>query len=124
MGYRVVGEPAPALDPSTLFAAGSLYSTVEDLYRWDQALYTPRLLPPPLLNAMWTPYATNYGYGWQIDSAFGQRRIGHPGLIDGFGTLIERYPDTRVTIIILSNMSAADVHGIGDYIASLVFGGS
>jgi CubicO group peptidase (beta-lactamase class C family) len=122
-GYRAAGEPAPALDPSTLFAAGSLYSTVEDLYRWDQALYTTRVLPQPLLDTMWTPYANSYGYGWRIESAFGHRRIDHPGLIDGFETLIARYPDDRVTIIVLSNMSAGDVNGIGDYIASLVFGG-
>src|SRR5262245_53766625 len=55
IGYRIPNELAPALDTSTLFAAGSLYSTVEDMYRWDQALYTTKLLPKPLLDAMWTP---------------------------------------------------------------------
>jgi CubicO group peptidase (beta-lactamase class C family) len=123
IGYRVFGEPAPALDPSTLFSAGSLYSTVEDLYRWDQALYTTRLLPQPLLDAMWTPHMNNYGYGWMIDSAFGRRRIDHPGLIDGFQTMIARYPDDRVTVIVLSNMTGADVDGVSYYLASLVFGG-
>jgi CubicO group peptidase (beta-lactamase class C family) len=123
-GYRVAGEPAPLLDPSTLFAAGSIYSTVEDMYRWDQALYTTRLLPQALLDAMWTPQSNNYGYGWKIDSAFGRRRIGHPGLIDGFQTSIERFPDDRVTVIVLSNMSGADVDGISYYLASLVFGSS
>jgi CubicO group peptidase (beta-lactamase class C family) len=122
VGYRVVGEPAPPLDPTTLYSAGGLYSTVEDMYRWDQALYTTQLLPAPLLAEMWTPHAGNYGYGWRIDSVFGRRRIGHPGLMDGFQTMIARYPDDRVTIIVLSNMTGADVDGVSYYLASLVFG--
>jgi CubicO group peptidase (beta-lactamase class C family) len=124
IGYRVFGEPAPALDPTTLFSAGGLYSTVEDMYRWDQALYTTQLLPAPLLAEMWTPHAENYGYGWRIDSAFGRLRIGHPGLIDGFQAVIARYPNDRVTVIVLSNMTGADVDGISYYIASMIFAGS
>ena len=122
-GYRVFGELAPPLDPSTLFGAGALYSTVEDMYRWDQALYAGRLLPQALLDQMWTPRQSSYGYGWRIDSAFGRRRITHPGLIDGFQTSIARFPDERVTVIVLSNMSGGDVDGVSYFISSLVFGG-
>jgi len=121
LGYQSDGEPAPFLDASTLFSAGSLYSTVEDMYRWDQALYTTNLLPQPLLDEMWTPYLNEYGYGWQITNAGGHRQISHPGLIDGFATAIARFPDDRVTVIVLSNMSSADAPGISDYLASLVF---
>jgi CubicO group peptidase (beta-lactamase class C family) len=120
IGYRVAGELAPALDTSTLFAAGSLYSTVEDLYRWDQALYTTKLLPKPLLDAMWTPFMRDYGYGWWIATFNGHREISHPGLIDGFATLYARYPDDQVTVIVLSNISATDAPSISNYIATLV----
>ena len=122
-GYLSSGEPAPFLDASTLFSAGSLYSTAEDMYRWDQALYTTVLLPQPLLDQIWTPYMNNYGYGWQIANLYGHREISHPGLIDGFATSIARFPDERVTIIVLSNMSSADTTSISNYLASLVFGG-
>jgi CubicO group peptidase (beta-lactamase class C family) len=122
IGYRVFGEPAPSLDPTTLFSAGGLYSTVEDMYRWDQALYTDQLLPAPLLAEMWAPHAENYGYGWRVDSAFGRVRISHPGLIDGFQTMIARYPTDHMTVIVLSNMTGADVDGVSYYIASMVFG--
>jgi CubicO group peptidase (beta-lactamase class C family) len=120
LGYRVPGELAPALDASTLFSAGSLYSTVEDMYRWDQALYTTKLLPKPLLDAMWTPFLSDYGYGWWIASFNGHREISHPGLIDGFATTIARYPDDQVTVIVLGNMSGADAPSISNYIATLV----
>jgi CubicO group peptidase (beta-lactamase class C family) len=121
LGYRVPGELAPALDTSTLFAAGSLYSTVDDMYRWDQALYTTKLVPKPLLDAMWTPFMRDYGYGWWIATFNGHHEISHPGLIDGFATSIARYPDDQVTVIVLSNMSGADASSISNYIATMVF---
>jgi CubicO group peptidase (beta-lactamase class C family) len=123
VGYRRVGAPAPPLDPSTLFAAGALYSTVEDLYRWDQALYTDALLPAVLRSQMFTPFLRDYAFGWQVDRPSDRLRISHPGLIDGFATYIARYPDDYVTVIVLSNLDSADATGIGDYLASLVLGG-
>jgi CubicO group peptidase (beta-lactamase class C family) len=120
IGYESPGVPSPALDPSTLFAAGDLYSTVEDLYRWDQALYTDRLLPRALLDTMFTPTLGGYGYGWQIAQAGGPRTLRHPGRMDGFETYLARYPDDRLTVIVLSNLSGVDAAGIGDYLATLV----
>ena len=48
------------------YAAGSLYSTVEDLYLWDQALYTDKLLSPQLKELMYKPGMNNYAYGWDV----------------------------------------------------------
>jgi CubicO group peptidase (beta-lactamase class C family) len=121
VGYRIMNEPAPVVEPSNLFAAGELYSTSQDLYRWDQALYTNQLLPQSQLLEMWTPVAGDYGYGWKIDAVVGHRKIGHTGLMDGFASAIARYPDDHMTVIVLCNMSGADVEGISDYIATLVF---
>jgi CubicO group peptidase (beta-lactamase class C family) len=121
VGYSSPGAPAPPLDPSTLFAAGSIYSTVEDLYRWDQALYTDALLPAALRSQMFTPFLRDYAFGWKVDRPGDRLRISHPGLIDGFATYIARYPDDHVTVIVLSNLDSSDAAGIGDYLASLVF---
>ncbi len=52
---------APYLDMALPYAAGSLYSTVEDLYKWDQALYTDKLLPNDLKQKLFTPNLENYG---------------------------------------------------------------
>jgi CubicO group peptidase (beta-lactamase class C family) len=122
VGYGSVGAPAPPLDTSTLFSAGALYSTVEDMYRWDQALSSDVLLPAALRSEMFTPFLRDYAFGWRVDRPGDRLRISHPGLIDGFATYIARYPDDHVTVIVLSNLDSADAAGIGDYLASLVFG--
>jgi len=123
VGYSSVGTPAAPLDTSTLFSAGSVYSTVEDMYRWDQALSSDVLLPAALRSQMFTPFLRDYAFGWKVDRPGDRLRISHPGLIDGFATYIARYPDDHVTVIVLGNLDSADAAGIGDYLASLVFGG-
>jgi CubicO group peptidase (beta-lactamase class C family) len=122
-GYSTFTDKAAFLDTSTLFACGSLYSTVEDMYRWDQALYTDALLPENVRNQMFTPFLNDYGYGWKVTRPNNHLLINHSGLIDGFSTYIGRYPEDRVTVIVLGNMSSADSVGIGKYLASLVIGG-
>jgi CubicO group peptidase (beta-lactamase class C family) len=122
VGYSSVGAPAPPLDTSTLFSAGAIYSTVEDMYRWDQALYTDVLLPAALRSQMFTPFLRDYAFGWKVDRPGDRLRISHPGMIDGFATYIARYPDDRATVIVLGNLDSADAARIGDYLASLVLG--
>jgi CubicO group peptidase (beta-lactamase class C family) len=122
VGYSSFADKAPPLDTSTLYSAGAIYSTAEDLYRWDQALYTNALLPEKLRSQMFTPLLNDYGYGWKIGHPGGRLEISHPGLIDGFAASIARYPAERVTVIVLSNMDAADVVGISNYLAALALG--
>jgi CubicO group peptidase (beta-lactamase class C family) len=101
-------------DMSIPYAAGALYSTIEDLYRWDQVLYTEQLLPQKALDDMFTAHASvseggaGYGYGWMIGGAFSPRNIFHGGSIDGYTSLIDRYPDDKVTVIILTNQGNLD----------------
>ena len=59
-------ENSPYLDMSLPYAAGALYSTVEDLYLWDQALYTEKLLSQKYKDIMFTPHLSNYAYGWGV----------------------------------------------------------
>jgi CubicO group peptidase (beta-lactamase class C family) len=54
------------MDPSWSFAAGAMYSTVEDLQKFNQALASGALLPSETLERMWQPVKGTYGYGWQI----------------------------------------------------------
>jgi CubicO group peptidase (beta-lactamase class C family) len=102
---------APYLDMSLPYAAGSLYSTVEDLFLWDQALYTDRLLSEQSKAVMYKPYLQNYAYGWVITKAkLGSgpetvTSIGHNGGINGFNTLLVRYPEQRNLIVLLDNTS-------------------
>lgn len=106
-GYR----NASYLDMSLPYAAGSLYSTVEDLYLWDQALYTDRVLSAQSKDLMHKPNLDNYAYGWQIAKAklgTGMETaaaIKHGGGINGFNTMIGRYPAQKNLIVLLDNTS-------------------
>ena len=100
---------APYLDMSIPYAAGSLYSTVEDLYLWDQALYTDKLISAKSKELMYTPFLEKYAYGWAVaDASFKQNdqpipQIAHNGGINGFSTVIVRFPREKNLIILLDN---------------------
>jgi len=119
-GYNKNGTSytnANYIDMSVPFAAGAIYSTVEDLYLWDQALYTEKLLPKKYLDLLFEEHIpsgrSHYGYGWDIGSMLigstdlPVETIGHSGGINGFNTLITRIPADRSSIVLLSNTGGA-----------------
>jgi CubicO group peptidase (beta-lactamase class C family) len=105
----------------TPHAAGALYSTVEDLFRWDRALDAKRLVSAESLGAMFTPGQGNYGYGWFVHTESGRSTIEHGGGIAGFVTYIARYPEAKAVIIVLSNLENARPGKIGNELASMLF---
>jgi CubicO group peptidase (beta-lactamase class C family) len=105
---------APFLHSSFAYAAGGIYSTLEDLLLWDQQLFTFQLLSSPSVNKMHQRYCfTNaeqsmgYGYGLNIEflSDHGQfiKHIWHRGGTDGFSCLYSRYLEINTTLVILTN---------------------
>lgn len=124
-GYTMDGDQlvnADFIDMSIPHAAGALYSTVDDLHKWDRALYTDQLLNESLRQRMFTPGKGDYGYGWIIDEAHGRKRIHHSGGINGFVTNVSRFPNQDVAIVALSNFMHAPMPTISDDLASIVFG--
>ena len=124
-GYaRQAGETVNAayMDMTIPFAAGALYSTTEDLLRWDQALYTDTLVSQKSLDEIFTPYKGGYGYGWSIGKRFDRQAIAHGGGIYGFATHIDRFPADRVTVIVLSNVEGASAGRMANDLAAIVFG--
>jgi CubicO group peptidase (beta-lactamase class C family) len=131
-GYRPVLDGyvnAAYLDMSIPFSAGALYSTVEDLYVWDQALYTDKLLAPQSKERMFQPGRGNYGYGWFIDPATipgldrKVPRIAHGGGINGFATLLTRLTGERHLIVLLSNTPGRSrLSQINDGIMAILYG--
>lgn len=106
------------LDMSIPYAAGSLYSTVEDLYLWDQALYTTTLLPQKYMDLFFTPYIaafgnSQYAYGWGVGKeVIGNTTdsitvISHGGGINGFNTNISRSPSNKSLVVLLNNTGGA-----------------
>jgi len=111
-GYRFKdGKPENAgyVDASVPFAAGGIYSTVRDLYQWNEALATGRLLSADSRRQMFTRYpeaagyGAHYGYGVVIAEKFGQPLYYHGGGISGFTSAIQRYPKSNICVIVLSN---------------------
>ena len=109
---------APYLDMSIPYAAGSMYSTVEDLYRWDQALYTDKLLSAKSKATMFTPFLDKYAYGWGVSNAkIGELKdsllvIQHTGGINGFNTIISRIPKDKQLVILLNNTGGGPLNDI------------
>jgi CubicO group peptidase (beta-lactamase class C family) len=117
---------APGWDVSQRYAAGGWYSTVGDLYKWDQAIYTDQLVSKETLTTIFTsmvptPDRGAYGYGWFISQQSGHRVIWHDGNMPGFISQITRYPDDQVTIIVLTNVRNEDPYQITNALADMVF---
>jgi CubicO group peptidase (beta-lactamase class C family) len=122
VGYTSFTAKSGFLDASTLYAAGGLYSTVEDMWLWAQALGSERLVPLALEQQMFTPAHLGYGFGWKIDRPGDRLRYSHAGNMTGVANFMAHYPEQRVTVIVLSNVEYTDAEGINNYIASMVFG--
>ena len=118
---------APPLDMQQPYSAGAMYSTVEDLLKWDQALYTSRPLPESAKSVMWTPFLNDYAYGWIVaprdPKLFGgHQRILHGGGINGFSAMIIRVPEAKLTFIVLSNNETANTGAIARDLGAIYFG--
>jgi CubicO group peptidase (beta-lactamase class C family) len=124
-GYAKHGdtlENAPPIDPSVAYAAGALYSTVEDFKTWDDALYTERLVSRAALDDMFTPRMGVSGYGWAIGTLFNRRMEHHNGEISGFVSNIARFPEQHVLVVVLGNREGVQVDNITRDLAAITFG--
>jgi len=130
--HRAAGyEPAKGslanasyLDMTIPHAAGSLYSTVEDLHRWSRALDSRKLLPEAAYAKMFTPGKGNYGYGWIIAKEHGREHFGHGGGINGFTTTISRYPSEQLCIVVLCNVVTSNPGQVSRDLAAIALGES
>lgn len=119
------------LDMSVCYAAGGLYSTIGDLWTWDQALRDKKLLRGELEQAMFTPGLATYGFGWNIEvpepgadgtPAAGGPIIFHTGGMPGVSTLIWRAPDRGRCVIVLGNSSGTANGAIQQGIVAILDG--
>jgi len=95
---------------------------VEDLYKWDQALYTEQLLPKEAFRRMFTPFKDDYAFGWFVRKIDGREVIGHAGGINGFATDIKRVPSTKTVAIALSNVLPSQPGKLTDDLLAIVDG--
>jgi CubicO group peptidase (beta-lactamase class C family) len=110
---------------SSVLGDGGIYSSVTDLYQWDQALYTEKLVSRKMLELAFTPGPatdlpkTTYGFGWFIGRYRDTTELWHSGNSFGFTTRIVRFPERKFTVIILTNRTEARLaslpHRIADW---------
>ena len=95
-GYTSIKADTPVasiiVDSTISYASGALYSTINDLYKWERSIYTEKILSQDTWKRVFTPDKNKYGYGWGIDSFYNKEVMGHGGDIPGFSSYILRVP--------------------------------
>ncbi len=113
VGYRPSAHGPVAVESyavSSLIGAGNLDSSARDLIRWTEALHGGKVISSASLTEMTTPFLSDYGYGLQIDTEDGALDISHNGTVDGFFSFLDYIPQTKTTVVILSNLVGEGNH--------------
>ena len=128
IGYDVLNDSARQVaaitDSTGPFGAGSIYSTVQDMYQWHLGLQANKIVNKNWMDKAYTPCALhNYGYGWQIDSVYGKKMVSHSGSISGFGSNFARIPEDDICVVLFSNKSGstAEVMYITDKLLAVLY---
>jgi CubicO group peptidase (beta-lactamase class C family) len=132
IAHRAAGYTSSAAGPvnadyvhmSVPHAAGALYSTTEDLLRWEQGLFSGKLISATSLAKMTTPFKSDYAFGVMVQTAGGRKVIQHGGGIEGFNTFLAYYPDTKLTVAVLANLNGQAPNQIAATLADLAHGGT
>jgi CubicO group peptidase (beta-lactamase class C family) len=126
-------EFADQSSTSAVLGDGGIYSSVEDLAKWDKALEEHTLLSAKEMQPAVTPVRVpggvelpdgapaEYGFGWFVNSYKGHRRMWHYGDTSGFHTTIQRFPEDHLTIVILANRTDLDPAKLALQVADLYF---
>jgi CubicO group peptidase (beta-lactamase class C family) len=126
-GYEP-GDKGPTnagyIDMSIPLSAGALYSTTEDLLRWEQGLMGGKLLSAASLQKMTTPFKSDYAFGLGVRTANGHKVIEHGGGIEGFNTFLAYYPEDKLTVVVLANLSGRAPEDIAGKLAAVAHGES
>jgi CubicO group peptidase (beta-lactamase class C family) len=110
--YRATNQRYEQIDYSpfnAIYGEDNVVSTLNDFYKWDQALYTEKLVRAATLQLAFTRATLNdssrsdYGFGWRVGPVLGVPAVGHAGSWLGFRTFILRFPEKRTTIVVLAN---------------------
>ena len=130
-GYSRRGDRFVRTDQSPTSAVlgdGGIYTSVADLVRWDHALESHALLSADARKLSWTPFVlsdgepTQYGFGWFVDQDRGRTRLTHNGETRGFTNAIIRYPDERLSVIVLTNRTDSAPWDVAQKIADVWLG--
>ena len=112
---------------SAVLGDGGIYTSLNDMFRWDQSLYVDTLIPFEILNEAFTSgeissgEKTGYGFGWRMDTYLYRNRAHHTGSTRGFRNVFMRFPDQKISILILTNRNSGRPINIAEKIADYLF---
>jgi CubicO group peptidase (beta-lactamase class C family) len=115
-------ENAGFVNMSVPLSAGGLYSTTEDLLRWEQGLFGGKLLSPASLAKMTTPFKQDYAFGLGVSTQDGHKAITHDGGIQGFNTSMTYYPDDKLVVAVLANLNGPVAGQISSALGKVALG--
>jgi CubicO group peptidase (beta-lactamase class C family) len=130
-GYFTLGSPAPPTNGSQAFSATGIYSTTDDIARWDRSFGAYLVAPPATVKKAFTPQApcppggclhlpsSAYAFGWMLDRLNGHRLIYHPGLLQGYAASNMYLPYDDIEVVVLSNVEDTDTNGIARHLATM-----
>jgi CubicO group peptidase (beta-lactamase class C family) len=133
-GYFTLGSPAPPINGSEAFSATGIYSTVDDIVRWDRSLGAYLVAPPATVKEAFTPQAkcpsngcldlpsSGYAFGWLVDRLHGHRYLYHPGIFWGYQTSNVYLPDDDIAVVVLSNVEETETNSIAGHLAMMALG--
>jgi D-alanyl-D-alanine carboxypeptidase len=124
-GYYSLGTSFINTSPQSRthsYGDAGLFSTVGDLLIWDQALYSNKLISAASYEQMIAHTTNDYAYGWELRNWHGRREIGHAGSGFGFSTILARFIDDRLTVIVLTNSDEASAGRTAQNLAAIYFG--
>lgn len=124
-GYMVYskenGKESLEFDPTVSFAAGAMYSTTGDLYKWQKGMSLNKIIPKAPSDKATTPNKNNYGYGIYILNANGKKLLAHGGLTFGYSSYLGRVDQDDISIIILNNIVNTSINDIAKDIMNLLY---
>ena len=112
---------------SAVLGDGGIYTSLNDMFRWDQSLYVDTLIPYEILNEAFTSgelssgEKTGYGFGWRMDTYLYRNRAHHTGSTRGFRNVFMRFPDQKISILIITNRNSGRPINIAEKIADYLF---
>jgi len=115
-------ENAGFINMTIPHAAGALYSTTEDLLKWERGLFGAKLLSPASLEIMTKPFKSDYACGLFVETKNGRKAIQHGGGIEGFNTELMYYPEDKLTEVVLSNVNGSAPTDIAAKLAAIAHG--
>jgi CubicO group peptidase (beta-lactamase class C family) len=120
--YRNGFQHAGFIHMSIPHGAGALYSTTEDLLKWEQGLFGGKVLKPASLEKMTKPFKNDYAFGLVVADKAGRKVIQHGGGIEGFNTQLQYYPESKLTVVVLGNVNGGAPDDIANKLAALAQG--